>query len=121
MVNQEDYHNFCMALPHTTASFPFDENVLVYKVHNKIFALADINQWQYVNLKCDPEKALELRAEYQGITPGYHMSKKHWNSVSFDGSIKSDLIYSLTQDSYQLIFQSLPKKLRENQNDEARK
>lgn len=120
MVNQEDFHDFCMAMPHVTAGFPFNESVLVYKVHNKIFALADIEEWQYVNLKSEPEKALELRAEYEGITPGYHMSKKHWNSVSFDGSIKSDLIYNLTELSYHLVFQSLPKKLREITNDEKR-
>lgn len=74
----------------------------------------DMETFPYVNLKCDPERAMELREEYSGITPGYHMNKKLWNSVSTKGAVPDALILELAKDSYQLIRESLPKKLRES-------
>lgn len=112
-MNIEDFHNFCMAKPGATEEFPFDEKTLVYKVFGKMFALTNVDEFQSINLKCDPERAIDLRAEYKGIIPGYHMSKKHWNTVSTDGSVSDKLILELIEHSYDLVFASLPKKVRE--------
>ncbi len=75
-----------------------------------MYALADVDEFISINLKCDPEMAAELRERYQGVTPGYHMSKKHWNTVLTDGSISDNLLYEWIDISYDLIFNSLPKK-----------
>jgi len=112
-MNVEELREYCLSKPHSTEGFPFDEHTLVFKVHGKMFALCGLKEASYVNLKCDPERAIQLRAEYQEITPGYHMSKKHWNSVSIIGFLSDEMIKKLVDDSYQLIWKSLPKKLRE--------
>jgi predicted DNA-binding protein (MmcQ/YjbR family) len=83
-------------------------------VGDKIFAIIDIQLFESVNLKCDPERAIELREEFTGIVAGYHMNKKHWNTVSFDGSVPDKTILELVDHSYDLIFNSLPKKKRES-------
>jgi predicted DNA-binding protein (MmcQ/YjbR family) len=82
-------------------------------VGGKIFAILDIEVFDYVNLKCDPERAAELRERYPGITPGYHMNKMQWNSVSVRGSVPDPLILELARHSYDLIIASLPKRVRE--------
>ena len=107
-MNIEQYREICLSLPHTTEDMPFDENVLVFRVGGKIFTLLDVNDFSSVNLKCDPERAIELREQYDGILPGYHMNKKHWNTVLTDGSVSDDLIAELAQHSYDLVFKSLP-------------
>ncbi len=81
-----------------------------------MFALTDINQFDSINLKCDPEKSAELREQYIGITAGYHMSKKHWNTVKTDGSVPFDLLQSLIDESYDLVVSGLPKKERSKLN-----
>lgn len=111
-MNIEAYRAHCVSKKGVTESFPFDEKILVFKVMNKMFALASIEEFPFVNLKCDPEKAIELREEYEGITGAYHMSKKHWNSVSTQDDISDKLIYRLIDDSYNLIVASLTKKLQ---------
>src|SRR5690606_20108293 len=97
--------------------FPFDEDTLVFKVGGKMFVLTSLTGWEKgnpaANLKCDPERALELRAEYDGINPGYHMSKVHWNTVSINADVPDKLVKELVDHSYELIFNSLPKKVRE--------
>ena len=108
------FRDFCLSLPHVTEDTPFGPDVLVFRVGGKIFALMDMETFPYVNLKCDPERALQLREEYPGITPGYHMNKKLWNSVSTQGNVPDPLILELAKDSYQLILESLPKKVRES-------
>lgn len=95
-----------------TVSTPFDEVTLVYKVMNKMFALSNINNFKSVNLKCDPEYALELRANYVEIQPGYHMSKKHWNTVLLNESFPDAKVYALIDHSYDLIVNGLTKKLQ---------
>ena len=112
-MNIEQYRDYCIAKKGVTESFPFDETTLVFKVMNKMFTLAGIGEFSFINLKCNPEKAIELRERYNGVTPGYHMSKKHWNSISTDGSIADKLIYQWIDDSYELIVSSLTKKLQE--------
>ena len=111
-MNIEAYREYCIAKPGVTEGTPFGPSVLVFKVMNKMFALCDIDQYSYVNLKCDPERAIQLREQFPGITPGYHMNKQQWNSVSTDGSIPDDLFKELIDHSYALVVTSLTKKAR---------
>ena len=112
-MNIEEIRDYCMMKSHASESFPFDKTTLVFKVHNKMFALIDIEDKQFINLKCEPERAIQLREEFTEITPGYHMNKVHWNSVSITSLLSDKFIMELIDDSYELIFTSLPKKLRE--------
>ena len=112
-MNFEDFREYCLGKPFVSEGFPFDHKTLVMKVAGKLFALADIEDFNSINLKCDPEKAIELRERFAGVHPGYHMSKKHWNTVDVKGSVSDKLILELIDHSYELVFQSLPKKVRE--------
>jgi predicted DNA-binding protein (MmcQ/YjbR family) len=112
-MNIEEYRNYCLAKPATSEHLPFDDNTLVFKVGGKMFALTGLAKFEYINLKCDPEKAIELRAEYPAIRPGYHMNKAHWNSVYLHEGLSDDQVYRMIDESYTLIVNSLPKKLRE--------
>jgi len=110
----EIVREYCLSKPHVTESFPFDEHTLVFKVMNKMFALIGLaNEDPYVNLKCDPDYALELREEYDAIRPGYHMSKKHWNSVYLEHGLTRKQIAEFIDHSYDLVVSKLPKKVRE--------
>jgi predicted DNA-binding protein (MmcQ/YjbR family) len=109
-MNIEEYRDFCLSLKGCTESTPFGPDVLVFKVGGKMFSLCDLKDFKRINLKSEPEKAIELREQYPEITPGYHMNKQHWNSVDPSGKLKNELIYRLTKDSYNLIVSSLPKK-----------
>lgn len=111
-MNIEEFYQFCHSLPGVTESFPFGEQTLVLKVMNKMFALTDIEGFESINLKCNPVKALELRATYEEIQPGYHMNKKHWNTVSVKGSLSDALIREMIKESYDLVVAGLPKKDR---------
>jgi predicted DNA-binding protein (MmcQ/YjbR family) len=94
--------------------YPFDEKVRVYRIEGKIFALTSDESPLRVNLKCDPLYALELRSIYEGVNPGYHMNKKHWNTVSVEGSdVDEETLKELIDHSYTLIYNSLTKKQRE--------
>jgi predicted DNA-binding protein (MmcQ/YjbR family) len=110
----EFFRNHCLALPAVTEDTPFNPTTLCFRLGGKIFALMDMEVFEYVNLKCDPERSVELRERYDGITPGYHMNKKLWNSVSMRGNVPDSLILELAVHSYELIRDSLPKKVREN-------
>jgi predicted DNA-binding protein (MmcQ/YjbR family) len=110
-MNIEEFRDYCLSKNQVTESFPFDEDTLVFKVAGKMFALVSLEKRPVtVNLKCDPEKALELREEYEEISPGYHMSKIHWNTVTIDGSLSNKLIMELTDDSYNLVVKGMSKK-----------
>jgi len=109
----EAFRDYCLSKPGVSEEMPFGNNTLVFKVMGKLFALTDINEFAGINLKCDPVKALELREKHSGIRPGYHMNKKHWNTVSTDGSIPDNKIHYLINHSYELVVAGLPKKLRE--------
>ncbi|SFO76381.1 Predicted DNA-binding protein, MmcQ/YjbR family [Algoriphagus ornithinivorans] len=106
------FREYCLAKPGVSEDTPFDANTLCFRVGGKIFAITDIEQFDFINLKCDPEQAIELRERFSGITPGYHMNKKLWNSVSVLGDVPDQLILDLADQSYELIFASLPKKLK---------
>lgn len=112
-MNIELFRQLCLAKPGVTEETPFGPETLVYKVAGKIFALTGLDTFESVNLKCDPERAVELRETHDGIMPGYHMNKKHWNTVLTDGSVKDALIRELLDHSYALVVASLPKRVRE--------
>ena len=112
-MNIEEFRNYCLNKPGVTEGFPFGPETIVFKVSGKIFTIAGIDNFERVNLKCDPERAIELREEYTGIIPGYHMNKNHWNTVYMDGSVPPKLVRELIDLSYKLVAQSLPKVKRE--------
>ena len=115
-MNLETYYEYCLSKKGVTEHFPFDKDTLVFKVGGKMFALSSLIQWAKgeasVNLKCDPERALELRAEYEDIIPGWHMSKIHWNTIYLNKNVSDKLILELIDHSYELIFKSLTKKIQ---------
>jgi len=112
-MNIEELREYCLSKKAATECFPFDEVTLVFKVCGKMFALTDLEDALTVNLKCDPEKALDLREHYPAVKPGYHMNKKLWNTVEIDGSIGDNLIKDWIDDSYDLVVLSLTKKQRD--------
>lgn len=104
-------NDYCLDFKGCVKEFPFDKTTAVYKVGNKIFALIDEeSNPPRINLKCDPYYARELREIYESVIAGYHMNKKHWNTVICDASIEDSLLFSWIDDSYDLVFKSLPKK-----------
>lgn len=108
------YYDYCLNKKGVSEHFPFDEDTLVFKVGGKMFALSSLREWENgnpsVNLKCDPERALELRGQFDDILPGYHMSKVHWNTVKINGSISDAFVKELIDHSYDLVLKSLTKK-----------
>lgn len=111
-MNIEEYRDYCVSKKGVSEGFPFDEKTLVFKVMGKMFALANVDNFMSVNLKCDPDLAIELREQFHAVKPGYHMSKVHWNTVFIDEDATDDQIYSWIDDSYNLIVSSLTKKLQ---------
>lgn len=112
-MNIEEYRDFCLSFPGVTEEFPFNASTLVFKVMGKMFVLTDVDKFESFNAKADPEYSIELRENYSGINPGYHMSKKHWNTIDTDGSVDDELMYKLLKDSYGLVVKGLTKKLKE--------
>ena len=117
----QQLYEFCLNKKGVTEHFPFDEDTLVFKVGGKMFCLTSLSEWEKgtpsLNLKCDPERALELRAEYEAIEPGYHMSKVHWNTVTLNGDVGDKMVCAMIVDSYDLVFKSLTKKVREEMGE----
>jgi predicted DNA-binding protein (MmcQ/YjbR family) len=113
-MNIEEFRDYCMSKPGVSEEFPFDEVTLVFKVAGKMFILTNLDGDWSLNLKCDPERAIELREQYPAIQPGYHMNKLHWNTVMMDGSLSQKLILELIDHSYQLVVDKLPLKIRQN-------
>src|ERR1700751_6200020 len=112
----ESFREYCLAKSHATEGTPFGEDTLVFKVGGKMFALASLDEVPAtVNLKCDPDLALELRDRYEQVTPGYHMNKKHWNTVEIDTGIPDADLRKRMDHSYELIVEGLPKAARANQ------
>ena len=109
-----DVIEYCLSKKAVEETTPFGPVALVYKVCGKIFAIIDPDEFpSFVNLKCDPERALELRDQYEAVRPGYHMNKKHWNSVYLDDSLPDELITELIDHSYTLVVKSLKTSDRE--------
>ncbi|MCL7762461.1 MmcQ/YjbR family DNA-binding protein [Polaribacter sp. Z014] len=114
----EQLRDYCISKKGVTEHFPFDDVTLVFKVMNKMFLLTGLTSWEKseakVNLKCNPEKAEELREEYEGISAGFHMNKKHWNTVLLNSSdVSDDLAKELIDHSYDLVVSGLTKRIKE--------
>ncbi|MEK6615704.1 MAG: MmcQ/YjbR family DNA-binding protein [Bacteroidota bacterium] len=112
-MNIEELREYCLSKKGTEECFPFDKTTLVFKVAGKMFALTDLDdQPLTINLKCAREVIEEVRVQYPCVTPGYHMNKKHWNTVIIDGSVSDKQIYRWIDDSYNLVINSLSNKLK---------
>ncbi len=116
-MNIEEFREYCLQKPLVTEEFPFDESTLVFKVAGKMFALTDLEGDFTINLKCEPALALELRERYMCVLPGFHMNKKHWNTIVVDGSVDDDTIIDWIDHSYKRVVEGLPKKIREKISD----
>jgi len=112
-LNIETFREYCISKKGVSEEFPFDSQTLVFKVMGKMFALADVDLFESVNLKCDPAWAVELREKYSEIIPGYHMNKKHWNTIAMDGVLADVLIKQLIDHSYELVVENLPRRLKD--------
>lgn len=108
-----ELHDYCISLPETEESTPFDETTLVYKVGDKMFACSDMIDDTWVSVKCDPERAIELREQYDEITPAKHFSKKHWNTLRLDGDLPASFIREQIRDSYLLVVKGMPRAKRD--------
>jgi predicted DNA-binding protein (MmcQ/YjbR family) len=116
IMNMEELRDYCLSKPGAMETFPFGEETLVFKVGEKIFLLTHLEEGNRFNVKCDPERAIELRERFEEVTPGYHMNKRHWNTVRLDGSLKGKDLREMIDHSYEIVVGSLPKKVREQLN-----
>jgi len=105
----EQIRSYCLKKKGVAEELPFDEDSPVYKVMGKIFLIASLTPPISINLKCDPEKAVEIREEYEAVQPGYHMNKKHWNTIIIDGSVPAKKIFEWIDNSYRLVVAGLKK------------
>ncbi|MDZ7719849.1 MAG: MmcQ/YjbR family DNA-binding protein [Balneolaceae bacterium] len=113
-MNIQKFRDYCLSFRKVNEEFPFDNNTLVFKVKGKIFALCNVDQFDSLNVKCEPAKAIELREKYPDIViPGYHMNKKHWNTVKMPNNLPDDLLKSWIMNSYDLVVAKLPMKDQE--------
>jgi len=108
----DQIREYCISKSYVTESFPFNDNALVFKVHTKMFALLNLGNSPYINLKCDPIRALELRELHPCISPGYHMNKVHWNTIDLQNSLPDSILKELIDHSYTLVFESFSKKIQ---------
>ena len=111
-MNVEDIRNHCTSKPGVEESFPFDEDTLVFKVGGKMFLLINLTSADSFNVKCDPEMAVILREQYSCVKPGWHMNKKHWNTINLDGSVSSSILQEWIDNSYGLVLDSLSLKIK---------
>ncbi len=112
-MNVEMLRQYCLSKNFVKESFPFGDDTLVFKVADKMFALINLDDDLSINLKCDPEKAMELREQYNAVLPGYHMNKTYWNTIMIDGTLPDKLIEAWIDHSYEEVVRSLPKSKRE--------
>lgn len=111
-MNIEEIRDYCLAKPGVTEDMPFGEDTLVFRVGEKLFLLTSISRSSQFNVKCDPELAVELRERNSEVQPGYHMNKKHWNTVHTDGNLTRKQLCEMIDHSYDLVLKSLPKKVQ---------
>jgi predicted DNA-binding protein (MmcQ/YjbR family) len=120
-VTPEELRDICRSLPGAVETCPFSEGLAVYKVEGKIFAISRLEGSPLqVSLKCEPELAEQLRVTHEAIHPGYHLNKRHWNTVTVDGSLADDLVRALIEDSWALVVDGLPARVRERLTAEGR-
>lgn len=118
-MNIEQLQTYCISKNEVNGEFPFDEHTLAFKVLDKVFALVSLQKWEAgqkaINLKCDPDYAEELRAEYDAIQPGYHMNKKHWNTIDLTtDEISPKFLTALIDHSYDMVVKGMTKKMRDS-------
>ncbi|MGI4749022.1 MAG: MmcQ/YjbR family DNA-binding protein [Janthinobacterium lividum] len=113
-MNIESLREYCLHKPGTEETMPFGDDTLVFKVGGKIFLLISLRKSDRFNVKCDPDRAIELRESYSEVQPGFHMNKTHWNTVFMDGNLSEKQLLEMIDHSYQLIVKSLPKKMRDD-------
>ena len=112
-MNIESFRSYCLLKKGVTEEFPFGEETLVFKVMGKMFALTDVERFESINLKCDPEQAVQLREEFPEVLPGYHMNKKHWNTVLMNRSVADKHLKAWIDDSYNLVVSGLNRATRQ--------
>ncbi|HNQ67609.1 MAG TPA: MmcQ/YjbR family DNA-binding protein [Bacteroidales bacterium] len=112
-MNIEEIREYCLSKKGTTECFPFDEDTLVFKVAGKMFALSALEKPANIVLKCDPDRAIELRERYPSIYGAWHMNRTYWNQIDIDGSLSPELIYELIDHSYDLVVAKLSKRERD--------
>jgi predicted DNA-binding protein (MmcQ/YjbR family) len=116
-VTREEFRNYCLAKKGAVEDFPFDAGTVVFKISGKIFALADADAFTRISLKCDPDKAIELRNRYPAVIPGYYLNKRLWNTIALDGSLPDSLIRSLIDHSYERVYSGLNRAEKQNVAD----
>ncbi len=116
-MNIEDYRTFCLSLKEAEEGMPFDEKTLVFTIKGKMFGSTNIETFELINVKCEPEKAILLREQFEAVIPGYYMNKKHWNSIKMDGTIPDKQIKEWIKNSYSLVVSTLPKKIQKELTD----
>jgi predicted DNA-binding protein (MmcQ/YjbR family) len=112
MISLEEIRSYCLAKPNTSEELPFDEVTLVFKIMGKMFAITPLDDWGHISLKSDPDEALERRARYETVQPGYHMNNKHWITAPLDGSVPRAEVFAWIDDSYRLVIAKFPKAKR---------
>lgn len=121
-MSPEELRQACLGLPGAEETCPFSEGLSVFKVQRKVFAIARLEGVPLeVSLKCEPELAEQLRVTHPAIRPGYHLNKRHWNTVTIDGSVADELVLSLVEDSWALVVDGLPRRVRERLTGEGRR
>jgi predicted DNA-binding protein (MmcQ/YjbR family) len=108
----KEYQKLCRTFSGVTEEFPFDDITLVYKVRGKIFTLTNFESFETISIKCEPDDALAMRQMYKSVFPGYHLNKKHWNSITMDGEVSDEILNKMIKDSYDLVVNGLPKKIQ---------
>lgn len=112
MITLEQVRKYALSLPHATEDMPFGEEHVVFRVGGKIFMIVSLDGDNYICVKCDPDRAIELRIQHQGIEPAFHMNKKHWNGIHCDSHLSRMVIEGEIKHSYDLVFAKLPAKVR---------
>lgn len=112
-MNIEEFRAFCLSLCGVEEGMPFDDKTLVFYVGGKMFSLTNIDDFEFINLKCKPEEAIELREKYKDVSPGFHMNKKHWNSVYIKGNIRDEVLKEWIVNSYNLVIEGFSKKKKD--------
>jgi predicted DNA-binding protein (MmcQ/YjbR family) len=117
-MNIVELRDFCLTLKGAVESMPFDKKTLVFSVKGKMFCATNVENYELINLKCNPDEAILLREKYEDVIPGYYMNKKHWNSVKTNGKISNKLMEEWIIKSYDLVVSALPKKVQKELDDE---
>ena len=112
-MNVESIREYCLSLPGVTEDFPFDESALAFRIYGKIFAMIDLDDTKWFVLKCEPERALQLREEHAEISAAWHMNKKHWNQIDLYGHLSDELVRTLIRHSYSQVVKKLTRKVRD--------